>query len=81
MIWFLFLLVRVSSLDIRVIPGIGPVMLVLLGAALFAPVVAIALASAALIRQPRVPLNWLTLACAVAVFFGQGLLFAVTKWV
>jgi len=79
-IWFLFLSIRFSSFDIRSIPGIGPVMLVALCAALLAPVAAIFLAAAALIRQPREPLDWLAIAFAVAIFLGQGLLFSATSW-
>lgn len=79
-VWLLFFLIRLSPLDIRIIPGIGIFMLVALGVAVLAPIVATGLAGAALIRQPRVPLNWLTLGCAVAALFGQGLLFLITKW-
>jgi len=79
-VWLLFLLMRVSPLDIRSIPGIGMVMLVALGIALSAPIVATGLAGAALVRQPRAPLNWLTLGFAIAAFFGQGLLFLITRW-
>ena len=79
-IWFLFLLIRFSSFDIRGIPGIGPIMLVALCTALLAPVVAIVLAATALFRQPREPLNWLATSFAVAVFLGQGLLFSATRW-
>ena len=79
-VWLLFLLTRFSPLDIRGIPGIGIVTLVALAVALLAPIVATGLAGVALVRQPRVPLNWLTLGCAVAALFGQGLLFLITKW-
>ena len=79
-VWLLFLLMRFSPLDYRGIPGIGMIMLVALGVALLAPLVAIGLAGAALVRQPRVPLNWITLGCAIAAFFGQGLLFLITRW-
>jgi hypothetical protein len=79
-VWLLFLLMRFSPLDIRRIPGIGMLMLVALGVALLAPIVASGLAGAALVRQPRVPLNWLTLVCAIAALFGQGLLFLMTRW-
>jgi hypothetical protein len=79
-VWLLFLLMRFSPLDIRGIPGIGAVMLVALGVALLAPIVAAGLAGAALIRQPRTPLNWLTLGCAIAAFFGQGLVFFTSRW-
>jgi hypothetical protein len=79
-VWLLFLLMRLSPLDIRSIPGIGMIMLVAIGVALLAPVVATALAGAALVRQPRVPLNWLTLGCAIAALFGQALLFLISRW-
>ena len=79
-IWLLFLLMRLSPLDIRIIPGIGPVMLTALVAVLMAPIVAIAVAGVALVRQPRVPLNWLILGCAIAALLGQVILFTVTRW-
>jgi len=79
-IWLLFLTLRFSFFDIRVIPGIGPVMLVALVVALLAPIVAAGLAAAALVRQPRAPLNWLTLGCAIAALVGQMFLFLVTRW-
>ena len=79
-VWLLFVVMRFSPLDIRSIPGIGELLLVALGVALVAPVVAAGLAGVALLRQPRVPLNWLTLGCALAVLFGQGFLFLVTRW-
>jgi hypothetical protein len=79
-LWLLFLLMRFSPLDIRNIPGIGPIMLVALGVVLLAPIVAAGLAAAAAVRQPRVPLNWLTLGCAIAVLLGQALLFFITRW-
>jgi hypothetical protein len=79
-VWLLFLSMRFSPLDIRSIPGIGIVMLGALGIALLAPILATGLAVAALVRQPAVPLNWLTLGCAIAAFVGQGLLFLITRW-
>jgi len=79
-VWLLFFVMRFSPLDIRVIPGIGMIMLGALGVALLAPIVAIGLACAASVRQPRVPLNWITLGCAIAALFGQGLLFLITRW-
>lgn len=79
-VWILFLAIRFSSFDIRVIPGIGMVMLAALGVALLAPIVSTALAGAAIIRNPRQLLNWLTLAGAIAVLFGQGLLFLASRW-
>jgi hypothetical protein len=79
-IWAFFLLIRFSSLDIRIIPGIGPIMLFALVAVLLAPIVATGIAGAALIRESRGPLNWLLLACAIAVTLGQGTLFTVSGW-
>ena len=79
-VWLLFLLMRFSPLDIRSVPGIGMLLLAALGIALLAPIAAMGLAGAALVRQPRVLLNWLTLGCAIAALFGQGLLFLMTKW-
>jgi hypothetical protein len=79
-IWILFLLMRLSPLDIRNIPGIGMIMLVALGVALVAPIVAAGLAGAALARQPRAPLNLLTFGCAIAALLGQVLLFLISRW-
>jgi ABC-type bacteriocin/lantibiotic exporter with double-glycine peptidase domain len=79
-VWLLFLLMRLSPLDIRSIPSIGMITLVALGVALLAPIVATGLAGAALVRQPRAPLNWLTVGCAIAALFGQVLLFLISKW-
>ena len=79
-IWFLFLVMRLSPLDIRIIPGIGPAMLIALVVALMAPIVATGIAGAALVRQPRVPLNWLLLGCAIAALLGQWMLFTITSW-
>ena len=79
-IWFLFLLMRLSPLDIRDIPDAGIVMLVALAVALMAPIVATGLAGAALIRQPRAPLNLLIFGCAIAALLGQVLLFLISMW-
>src|ERR1700750_1638959 len=79
-IWLLFLLMRFSPFDYRDIPGIGPALLIALAVALFAPIVAAGLAAAALIRQPRVQLNWLMLGCAIAVLLGQTVLFGISRW-
>jgi hypothetical protein len=79
-VWLLFLAMRFSPLDIRNIPGIGTIMLVALGVVLLAPIVAAGLAGAALVRKPRVPLDWLILGCAIAALLGQGLLFFITRW-
>ena len=79
-IWLLFLLMRLSPIDIRIIPGIGPVMLIALVVALVAPIVAMGIAGATLVRQPRALLNWLTFGCAIAAFLGQAILFTITRW-
>ena len=79
-IWFLFLLIRFSTLDIRNIPGIGMFMLIALAIALVAPLVATGLAGAALVREPRVPLNLLTFGCAIAALLGQVFLFLISTW-
>jgi hypothetical protein len=79
-IWLLFLLMRLSPLDIRNIPGIGRVMLIALMVALVAPIVAAGLAGAALVREPRAPLNLLTFGCAIAALLGQVFLFLISSW-
>lgn len=79
-VWLLFFVMRFSPFDYRGVPAIGMILLGSLGVALLAPIVAGALAGAALLQQPRVPLNWITLGCAIAAFFGQGFLFLITKW-
>jgi ACR3 family arsenite efflux pump ArsB len=76
----MFLIVRFSPLDIRVIPGIGPIMLVALVIAIISPVLALGIAAVALMRQPRAVLGWLILGCAVAACCAEGLIFAATKW-
>jgi hypothetical protein len=78
--WLLFLLMRLSPLDIRSIPGIGMVMLIALLVALAAPIAATGLAGAALVREPRAPLNLLTFGCAIAALLGQAFLFLVSSW-
>jgi hypothetical protein len=79
-IWLLFLSIRLSSFDIRGIPGIGPIMLTALVVALVAPIVATALAGVALVRQPRAPVDLLTFGCAIAAFLGQVVLFLLSRW-
>ena len=79
-IWLLFLLMRFSPLDIRGIPGIGMIMLIAFAVALVAPIVAAALAGAALVRQPRVLLNLLVFGCAIAALLGQVSLFFISRW-
>jgi hypothetical protein len=79
-IWLLFLLMRLSPLDIRNIPGVAMVMLIALLVALAAPIVATGLAGAALVREPRAPLNLLTFGCAIAALLGQVFLFLISSW-
>jgi hypothetical protein len=79
-IWLLFLFMRLSPLDIRNIPGIGMIMLIALAVALVAPIVATGLAGAALVREPRAPLDLLTFGCAIAALLGQGFLFLISSW-
>ena len=79
-IWLMFLLMRLSPLDIRGIPGIGIFMLAALAVTVLAPIVAMGFAAAALVRQPRVPANWLTFGCAVAALLGQVFLFVSSRW-
>ena len=79
-IWLLFLLMSLSPLDIRNIPGIGKIMLIALVVVLLAPLVATGLAGAALVRQPRAPLNLLIFGCSVAALLGQVLLFLISRW-
>jgi hypothetical protein len=76
----MFLLMRFSPLDIRNIPGIGIIMLTALGIVVVAPIVATGLAGAALVSQPRAPLNLLTFFCAVGALVGQVLLFLASRW-
>jgi hypothetical protein len=79
-IWLLFLLMRFSPIDIREIPGAGKVALIALAIVFVAPIIATALAAAALVRQPRTPLSWLTLGFAISVVFGQVGIFLITRW-
>ena len=79
-IWLLFLLMRFSPFKITDIPGVGVVVLAALVIALLAPIVAIGLAAAAIVRQPRVSLNWIAFGCATAALFGQAFLFLITRW-
>jgi hypothetical protein len=78
-IWLVFLLIRLSTLDVRSIPGAGMTLLGALLVALVAPIMAAALAGWALFRQPKAPLNLLIFACAIGAFLGQVLLFLVSK--
>lgn len=79
-VWLLFLLLRFSSLDVRYIPGVPLILLGALAASFLAPIVALGLAAAALLRQPRVLLNLLTLAGAAAALVVQALVFSSSRW-
>jgi hypothetical protein len=79
-IWLLFLLMRLSSLDIRGIPGIGMITLFALAASLMAPVLAMVLAGAALIRQPTVRMDLLIFGCAIAALSCEVLVFLISRW-
>lgn len=79
-IWLLFIAVRLSPFDIRGVPGAGKDLLIALAVALLSPIVATALAAAALARQPRLPRDRLLLGWAIAAFFGQAILFLITRW-
>ena len=79
-IWLFFLAVRFSGFDIRQIPGIGPVMLLLFSAVAAAPLAASLLAVVAVIQRPASTLSWITLVCAIAALVGQAVLFAASKW-
>lgn len=79
-IWLIFLLIRYSSVDIRVIPGIGPVMLGALIGSMVTPIAATVFAAAAVIRQSRAPLNWLVFGCAIIGTLVQIQLFMSSKW-
>jgi hypothetical protein len=79
-VWLLFLLIRLSRLDIRVVPGIGPFMLSALVVSFLAPIVATALAVASLIRRPGVLLNWLVPGCALAALTVQAFVFLSSRW-
>ncbi len=76
----LFMISRFSPFDIRGIPGIGTIALVTLGVAVVAPVLAMVLAAAALIRKPRTLFSWLTLGCAAAIVLGQAAVFMSAMW-
>jgi len=79
-VWCLFMLIRFSGFDIRIIPGIGPILLVALIVSIIGPVVAIGIAGISVIRRPRAALNWLILGCAVAACLVVGFIFSMTKW-
>jgi hypothetical protein len=78
-IWAVFLLIHISTFEIRGVPGIGFIMLGALAIALIAPVVATVLAGLAVFRSPRPPRGLLVLGCAISAVVGQGLLFLLTK--
>jgi hypothetical protein len=79
-VWVTFTAMRLSSFDFRYLPGIGPVLLAYLVISFLAPIVATVLAIAALVREPRLRLNWLVLGFALAALFIQNLVFVVSRW-
>ena len=79
-IWTLFMLLRFGVFSLGVFPAPGPVMLIALATALVMPVVATGLAAAAVLRQPGVRLNWLTLGGAMAILGAQCVLFLATRF-
>ncbi len=79
-ICLVFLLLRLSPLDIRTIPGIGTVLLTSLGIALAAPAVAAGLAGVALIRSPRKRMTVLVFGGAIAALLGELCLFFIAGW-
>jgi hypothetical protein len=78
-VWCLFMLIRFSGFDIRVIPGIGPILLMALVVSIIGPVVAIGIAGISVIRRARAALNWLILGCSVAACLVVGFIFSTTK--
>jgi hypothetical protein len=38
------------------------------------------MAALVLLRQPKVPMNWLIFGCAIITLVGQGAVFTSTKW-
>ena len=79
-VWCLFMLIRFSGIDIRVIPGIGPIMLVALVISIIGPAVAIVIVGVSLIRRPRSALSWLILASAVVACFAVVGIYTAMKW-
>jgi hypothetical protein len=79
-VWALFMLIRFSGFDIRIIPGVGPIMLMALVISILAPVVAMGIAGVALIRRPRAVLGWVILGFAVAACLAVGFMFAANRW-
>lgn len=79
-IWVVFMLIRFSHVDVRVMPGVGPVLLMLLAAAGILPLAAAVLAVIAAIQQPKEPLSWMTLGGAIAVLCGQAVMFMANRW-
>jgi hypothetical protein len=79
-VWLLFLLLRFSSLDVRNIAGAAGILLGALVLSVSAPIVAVGLAAAALVRGSRMLANWLTLGFASAALCGQAFLFLSSRW-
>ncbi len=79
-IWVVFMLIRFSGLDVRAIPGAGPILLLLFAASGILPLAASVLALVATIQDPKVRSNWIALAAAVAILCIQAFLFTANKW-
>jgi hypothetical protein len=79
-IWLLFLVLRFSTFDVRTVPGAGKIMLVALAVVFVAPIMAMGLAVASLVRRPRVPLSWLILGAAILALVGMACVFLYTRW-
>jgi hypothetical protein len=79
-VWLLFLLLRLSSLDVRNIAGAAGILLGALALSVLAPIVAVGLAAAALVRGPRMPANWRTLGFASVALCSQAFLFLSSRW-
>ncbi len=79
-IWVFFLGLRFSSLDVRDVPGVRKILLPAFAVSLFAPILATGLTVLALIRQPRLSLNWFLLGCAVIVVIADVLFALIATW-
>jgi hypothetical protein len=79
-IWTFYVLLRSSHLDVRSIPGAGPVLLLSLVVITLAPLGAAGLSVAAVVRQPRARSGWVMLALAMFAFVAQWGLFMASSW-
>lgn len=79
-IWIIFMAIRFSTLDVRLIPGAGGMLLLMLTAAAALPLVATLLSVMATIQKPAAPMNWVTLGCSIGIMVGQVVMFTASKW-